>query len=278
MKQITIEDLLKFRFIQNLSFNPSGNNYAYEVANINKEKDAYFKTIYVNRKAYKSDRDSSILAWYDDDSLIITEENRNKNAVINKYQLMDVQSGNRKTLFQTPLNITRLEVVDPNTFIFQAGIDANDPDVYLLNREKLEAKKKQLKKEADYEVLDEIPYWFNGVGFKNKKRSSLFLCQLKPFKIERLTEAFFQVSNWQIRDNKVYYSGNSYTRRMSLFEQIYVYDIDTKETQCLYDKKDHAIQGFVFFGDRILVLATDGEKYGMNETAKFKLVKNMKLS
>lgn len=277
MKQITIEDLLKFRFIQNLSFAPSGNNYAYEVAHIDKEKDSYFKTIYVNKKAYKSDKDSSILAWYDDDSLIISEENKNKNAVINKYLLMNVESGNRKTLFQTPLNISRLEIVDPNTFILQAGIDANDPDAYLLNKEKLEAKKKQLKKEADYEVLDEIPYWFNGVGFKNKKRSSLFLCQLKPFKIKRLTEPFFQVSNWQIRNNKVYYSGNSYTRRMSLFEKIYAYDIETKETQCLYDKEDHTIQGFVIFNDRVCVLATDGRKYGMNETAKFKLLQNNEL-
>ena len=131
MKQITIEDLLKFIFIQNLIFDPSGNHYAYEVAHIDKEKDAYFKTIYVDKKAYKSDRSSSILAWYDDDSLIISEENKNKNAVINKYLLMDVQSGNRKTLFQTPLNLSRLEVIDPNTLVYESAIDANDPDAYL---------------------------------------------------------------------------------------------------------------------------------------------------
>ena len=78
-KQLTIEDLLKFRFIENLSFDPSGNRYAYQVAEIDKKKDTYFRTVYVNKKAYKSDKSTSILSWYDDDHLIISEENKNKN-------------------------------------------------------------------------------------------------------------------------------------------------------------------------------------------------------
>jgi dipeptidyl aminopeptidase/acylaminoacyl peptidase len=276
-KQLTIEDLLRFRFIENLSFDPSGNRYAYQVAEIDKKKDTYFRTVYVNKKAYKSDKSTSILSWYDDDHLIISEENKNKNLVFNKYLLLDLVDGKRRTLFQTPLGISSLKVVDPNTFVFSAGIDANDPDAYKLNKEKLEQKKKQLKKEADYEVLDEIPYWFNGVGFKNKKRNALFVCQLKPFSIARITEPLFNVSDAEVKDRRVFYNGSSYTRRMSLFDQVYVYDIDTGKSECLYKKQDHAFSGLFFMKDQLHVLATDGKKYGMNETAKFHLLEDGKL-
>ena len=65
MKNISIEDLLKFRFIENLSFSPSGKDYAYQLAEIDRKKDRYFRSVYINRKPFKTDKSTSILAWYD---------------------------------------------------------------------------------------------------------------------------------------------------------------------------------------------------------------------
>ena len=73
MKKITIEDLLKFRFIENLSFDPSGKNCAYSLVHIDKKKDAYFKSVCINKKTFKSDKNTSILGWYDASHLIIQE-------------------------------------------------------------------------------------------------------------------------------------------------------------------------------------------------------------
>ena len=277
MKQITIEDLLKFRFIENLSFDPSGKQYAYQVAHVDKEKDTYFRTVYVSKKAYRSDKSTSILSWYDDKNLIIAEEDKNKKKVFNQYLLMNIEDGKRKPFLKTPLGISSVKVIDSNTLIFTAGIDANDPDAYRLSKEKLEKKKEALKKEADYEVLDEIPYWYNGVGFKNKKRKALFVCHLKPLKIARITGPFFDVSDLEVNGRKVYYTGSSYQRKMSLFNQVYVYDVDTNKTECLYERMDYAFSGLFFFKDRLHVLASTGKKYGMNETAKFYSLENKQL-
>ncbi len=277
MKQIKIEDLLKYRFIENLSFDPSGRNYAYQLASIDKKKDDYFRTVYVNKKAFPADRSTSILSWYDEKHLIVTEESKDKKAVLQKYLLLDIETGKRKNFFSFPLGISSLKVVDRDTLVFTAFIDANDPDLYLLDKEKLQKKKEERKKEADYEVLDEIPYWFNGMGFRNKKRNALFVCQLRPFRIRRITEPLFDVSSFEVKDRKIYFFGSSYDRRLPLYQKIYVHDIDRSKTDCIYGKETHMLSGIVFFDDQIHVRASDCRKYGLNQTAEFHLLKDGEL-
>ncbi|MBQ6334657.1 MAG: S9 family peptidase [Erysipelotrichaceae bacterium] len=277
MKNIKIEDLLKFRFIENLSFSPDEKKYAFQMASIDKEKDSYFRTVYVNKKAYPSDKSTSFMGWYDDRQLIIAEENKNKKAVFNKYSLLDVESGKRKVFLTTALNISKFEVLDANTLVLRAGIDANDPDLYKDSKEKLEKKKTELKKEADYEVLDEIPYWFNGAGFTNKKRQALFVCTLKPFTMERITDPYFSPGPVKVKDKKIYFSGNSYKTKRPLFDKVYVYDIATKTTEALYDKEDFNINAIEFLNDELYIAGTDGKQYGINETSKFYILKDKEL-
>ena len=251
-KQIKIEDLLHFRFIENLSFSPSGRNYAYQLANVDQKKDDYFRTVYVNRKPFRSDRSTSILAWYDDERLIVSEESKNKKALYNKLLLLNTKDGKRRAFFSSPLNISSLKVVDANTVVFTAGIDANEPDLYKAKKEELEKYRDKMKKEAAYEVLDEIPYWFNGAGFLNKKRKALFVATLRPLNVQRITEPLFNADGFEIRDRKVFYLGNSYDRRAPMYKRIFSYDIDTGETAVLYDREDLLISDLFFLdGDYI---------------------------
>ena len=269
MKKITIEDLLKFRFIENLSFDPSGKNCAYSLVNIDKKKDSYFKTVCVSKKTFKSDKNTSILGWYDESHLIIQEENKNKKALYNKYLLLDVKDGKRRNFFSTSLNVSSIKVVDENTLVFASFIDANSPDTYKYSKEKLQKYKDELKKEADYEVLDEIPYWFNGAGFKNKKRNALFLCHLKPFSIERITEPLTDVGSVEVKDHKIFFVSSTYDRKMPLYEKVFCYDIDERKMTCLYDKEDYMISSLFCFDSKLIVMASDGKSYGINETSRF---------
>ena len=277
MKKITIEDLLKFRFIQNLSFNPKGNNYAYELVHIDKKKDEYFTTVCVNKKAFTFKKSTSLLTWKDNEHLLIKEENTAKNTLYNKYSLLDINDGKRKNLFSTPLNLSDVKVIDENTLVFTSYIDANHPDVYKYNKEKLQKYQEDKKKEADYEVLDEIPYWMNGAGFLNKKRKALFVCNIKPLKIERITDPLFNVGAVEVKDHLVYFSGSSYKSRMPLYDKIFSYDLKSEKTKCLYDKADQMIMDLFVFDEKLCVLSTDGKSYGINETAKFHELKNNEL-
>ena len=61
MKKVVIEDLLKFKFVRNLSFNESGNHYAYEVGYANDKKDGYDTKVYVDKKEVKEDKSVSFI-------------------------------------------------------------------------------------------------------------------------------------------------------------------------------------------------------------------------
>ncbi len=273
-KQIKIEDLLRFRFIENLQFSPSGRNYAYQLAHVDQKKDDYFRTVYVNRKPFKADRSTSILGWFNDEQLIISEESKNRNAIYNKLLLLNIADGKRRLFLNTPLNISAIKVVDANTIVFSAGIDANKPDLYKAKKEELEKHRDFLKKEAAYEVLDEIPYWFNGSGFMNKKRKALFVAKLKPLNIQRITEALFNTDDYEVMDRRVFYFGKTYDRRAPMFSRVLSYDIDTGETSVLYDREDLLISGLFFLDEKLHLLATDGKAYGLNQTSAFYLLDN----
>ncbi len=277
MKNISIEDLLKFRFIENLSFSPSGKDYAYQLAEIDRKKDRYFRSVYVNKKAFKTDKSTGILGWYDDDRLIVSEENSNKKALYQKLKLLDIRSGKRSTFLSFPLGISSLKVLDANTIIFLAGIDANEPDLYLASKEKLQKHQEKMKKEADYEVLDEIPYWHNGAGFINKKRKALFIAILKPFQAKRITGKEFSVSGFKMQDRKICYWGSSYHRKRPLYDDLYLYDPDTNKNVCLYDRQDRMIMDVSYLNGKPYVYASDGKTYGINETGKFHLLEEGKL-
>ena len=275
-KSIKIEDLLKFRFLSNLFFNPSGTAYAYQLANVDKEKDSYFNTVYVNKKAYKADKSTSILNWYDDHNLIITEKEK-KEPLINKYYLLNIENGKRKLFFSTPLKVTSLEVVDKNTLLLSAYISVSLPDLYKADKKELEKIKEKKKKEADYEVLDEIPYWFNGSGFINKLRPALFICELKPFRIERITALTLSAFNAKVNERTIYFTGKDYDRFAPKYDRLYKYDLNTNKTACLYDRDDQIISAIYCLNNDLYVLASDGKKYGLNESSKFHILKDKEL-
>ena len=68
------------------------------------------------------------------------------------------------------------------------------------------------KKSTDYQVLDELPYYFNGQGYINKLRDRLYVWDLAE---EKLTELFkddpnFTVMETFVAKEKVYVVGVSY--------------------------------------------------------------------
>lgn len=272
MKKVVIEDLLKFKFVRNLSFNESGNHYVYEVGYANDKKDGYDAKVYVDKKELKEDKSVSVVGWYDDINILITTKG-SKKSVFNNYYLLNVETLNKKLLIKTPLNINSIKKINDDNHLISAGIDARYPDLYLYDESKLKKHKEKMKEEADYEVLDELPYWMNGAGFVNKKRRALFILNNK--KLKRITDKEFNTECVTVDSNLVYFTGNSYNRHSPLFSKAYKYNVENKKTTCIYNKEDQMISNIFVFNNELYLSSTDGKKYGVNETSKFyKLINN----
>ena len=273
MKKIVSEDLLKFNFISGLSFNEKGDHYAYTVSKAAKNQDTYDARLYIDRKLYKEERSVSFLGWYDDQNLIITIRS-SKKSVFNTYYLLNIRTLKRKLFLKTPLSIGSIKKIN-DLCLIKAQIDVNYPDLYLYSEEKLKKHKEMLKKEADYEVLDEVPYWQNGSGFVNKKRQALFILSNK--KLKRISDKTVNVSAVTNDDEKIYYSAAGYERFAPMYERIYTYDLKTGKTACIYDHDDQMVSSLYVIDKKLYIYSSDGKKYGINETGRFALLMDNEL-
>ena len=148
-------------------------------------------------------------------------------------------------------------------------IDKNDTDAYRDNAETRKKKAEEAKKEADYQVVDEVPFWFNGAGFTNGKRTALFTAKTgEKLKVRRLTAPLFDVSEFIVDGEDIWYAGNTKDRTNSLYTKVYVYHTGTKKKETVYGKNTHSIGGLMRMNGRLFVQASDMKEYGVNETAK----------
>ena len=123
-----------------------------------------------------------------------------------------------------------------------------------------------MEEESDYEVFDEIPFYMNGQGVTNKHRSHLYTYNLDTKELVCVTEGTFDVSNAKIHDGALYYTGQNWTRKQSLYENLYKYD---GEVSTVVEAKERSIQSFDFVDDKLVLIASTHEKYGLNENPKF---------
>ncbi|MBR2792067.1 MAG: hypothetical protein IKE12_05330, partial [Erysipelotrichaceae bacterium] len=195
MNKITAEKLYDFKFVSNVMFNPSDDRCAYQLSWADKEKNDYFTTVYINENRYESDNSTSIVTWKDNVNLIIREKKEDADKGYSQLYLLNAVTKERTEFLKLPLAVNDMFRISDNEFFITASIDANSPDDYLLSEEDYKKKIEDLEKEKDYQVIDEVPYYFNGAGYVNKKRTALFTLQVEPLEIRRITEPYFSAGN-----------------------------------------------------------------------------------
>lgn len=249
MKSIEINDLLSYHFYGNLKVKDGVKVFVDGVA---AEKDnAYDYTL----KCVKDDKVYDLTSYGKESGFYI----ENENSIL--------FCGNRKniekstSLYRLSLNggeakeIARFDKPGMSVLGY-----LNENTLALMTKEKL------VEEESDYEVFDEIPFYMNGQGVTNKHRSHLYTYNLDTKELVCVTEGTFDVSNAKIHDGTLYYTGQNWTRKQSLYENLYKYD---GEVSTVVEAKERSIQSFDFVDDKLVLIASTHEKYGLNENPKF---------
>ena len=280
MKKVEIEDILKYRYLENLTFNPSGTAYAYNVAYADAEKNSYKRDVWAVKDGKNfqltATIDASISFWNSDSDLIInrTKPGDEKSEDTELFSI-SVDGGEAKLWAKLPAALGDIKKVSEGVYAATVQIDETDPDAYLDDEEtrgkKSEEKKKNL--ESDYDVFTEVPYWFNGRGVTNGKRSALFIIKATDdaekapenrFELKRITAPDFNVQGIEIDGDKVYFAGGKATKIPDFFSDLYVYDVNKDEVKPIYDKHDYGFGGLYVKDGEIFGFANDYQKYGLN--------------
>ena len=243
-QKVLIEDLLEYKFLENLQYNPSGTVIAYQAAKSDEKKQAYHRDIWIIEngisKQLTSTIDATIVCWLDDETLLIQRSTEDTEAYTTDLYQICIHGGEAMKYLTLPFAMNALKFVNEKTLIATASIDMHEADVYKMNEADRKSYLEAAKEEKEnYQVVDELPYWYNGKHFINGMRNALFVVHLDPMHVERITEPSFDVSEFIVEGNKVIYTGEKRHARESLFNQVYAYDIETNGIETIYSKNDY---------------------------------------
>ena len=289
MKKLALTDFYNYTFLSGLTFSPDKSKALLMTKKCDKENNGYKSNLWLFTPADKkvkpltSAGDVGNFTWLNDEEIIFTAMRdpalKNKVAAGETWTAvykLALDGGEAVEYFRLPETVTGIKVLDDENFVLTISNNSNRPDIEAMEGdEKAKALAKQ-KADKDYEVVDELPYWGNGMGFTNGKRSEIHLFnknegKLKPVSVYPLSSRIADV-----KDGKILYIVSDFVKGLAARKNsLWLYDIEKDENKELVAKDKWAIRNAGFTGvDKIFVQATDNAKHGMNENALIYLLED----
>lgn len=280
MKQLQLTDFLNYRFLSQLQYAPDGKRAAFVVTTCNEEENAYESRLWLwedgaLRQLTDLGRESRFL-WEDETHMLFPavrskqeKSRQEKKEQFTSFYRLDVHGGEALPAFTLPFSANRLEHIEGSRYLVTGSIDVNYPDYYAMRPEERENVAKAYKDNADYEVLDEIPFWSNGAGFQNKRRSALFLCDVATGTCQRLTAPTFDlnIGSLVLMGNTAYFAGEDYTAKPTRHDSLWRLDCSTGKTECIQEKMPIFLSYMKRVDQTVLAFGSPCQRHGLNENS-----------
>lgn len=270
-KALTIQNFWQIKYPSNVMFNPSGTAAVFQLAQADKSHNNYSTDIWLTVggkvKRLTASKNSILLGWLNDFEVVLSRADKEA-AAAGRSELykIAVDGGEAVRIAVLPFVVSSVKVVDETHLMAAGMIDAGQPDLYKATDKQRQQYFAALKKDSDYQVIDELPYYYNNVGYVNKKRTALFAVSLKPFKTILISQPDETVDDYAIGPDCVYAAVTTYTRQLNRFGRIVSYNLKTGRKAVLYDKGEYTLGRLFYWQDTLYVTASDEKKYGINQT------------
>ena len=278
MEQLKLTDFLNYRFLSAVRYAPDGSRAAFVVSNCNEEENCYESRLWMYdgtlRQLTGIGKEGQFV-WEDDTHILFpavrsAEEQKRQKAgeQFTSFYRLDVTGGEAVQAFTLPFAVQEIYGLGNGKWLVLGRIDAGCPDYYEMSSEKRTEADKAHEKEKDYEVFDEIPFWGNGRGVTNKLRRALFIYDEKTGSCKRITDPLFQTDGYEVMGDTVYFTGDAYeAHAIRNHFSLYALDVPTGAVRMIREYTGLYGNGMVKVGNRLLILATEGRRHGLNENA-----------
>lgn len=286
MERIPLDHFLNFRFVSNLKTSPNRKRIAFMASYADIEDNDYKGILYKIEKG-KAKRlirlkDATSFVFETDDTILIPftknkhEEKlkKEKKQVYYRYNF-STKKTEQAYIFNAPLTIE--EVLADGRLLLSGFFSDEETALLTVTDDNRKALLKQLKKDALYEEIDQIPFVSNGAGFIANKIQRLYLYDPKDQSLKQITDDLFQIDHFHVTTKAIYYYGYEMCDVMSFHHDIYRYDLKTQTETCVYKNDQYMIEGLICAGSKIVVLANKGEKHGLNQDPDFYELKEGRL-
>lgn len=283
MEAMQLGDFTEYRFLSGVRLSPNGKYAAFCVQKSNEEKNGYLSDLWLtdlssgDTRQYTGMGDVGSVQWLDDVTLLIKMNRESKEKEPNPlepethYYSLRIDGGEALKAFTVPLQVKEIEKLDGNRWAVLALHDNQLPSLAGLAEEDKETARKSYEAEQDYIVVDEIPFWQNGEGITNKKRSRLYLFDAADRSLLPITGELFDVSFMKCSEDKtrLLFAGTEFFAKMELTESLWTYDLAGNQTQELIAAGKYQFRMADFQGDDIVFAASESRKFTINENPTF---------
>ena len=189
------------------------------------------------------------------------KETARKGRPLTVYQLLPFAGGEAVELFRLPYIVEQIIPLEGGKCFFKALYDHNLMD--LVDEFDGDWEKALTKRKEDNEsctVLDEMPFWFNGAGFINKKRHVLYYYDGSECKM--LTDPYSSVGKLVLSPDKkqLAFTCKVYKTRNPLFEDLCLLNADTLEICKINEAYKCSVRGYAFDGEEHLIAQMNFEQ------------------
>lgn len=279
MESIKLEDILQYKFLSNVRYAPGGKRAAFVVANANEEENSYERRLWLYENgAVRQLTDlgkEGGFNWLDDDRLIFpavrsAKEKKRAEAKeeFTSYYVLDLRGGEALPAFEVPFAAEGIRVLDATHFAVSASVDKKHPDLYKATDEERADVKKERDEDKDYEVFDELPFWFNGAGVTNGSRRRLFLVSLDPLTVKPVTDLPDDMEDWAVLGDEVFFTVQNRKPKMAIYGfTLRAVNWRNGEARDVAKSDDLSMGGMEAVGKELWLFATEGKRYGINENS-----------
>lgn len=283
MQPLKLDQFLEYRFLSNIRYSPDGKRAAFVVSECDAGENGYRANLYLYdergiRRLSGMDKESAF--FWEDDTHVLFAANRSADEkkraeageAFTAYYRLATDGGEAEKAFELPVSAGELFRMGEDGYWFISAIDPDSPDDYLLSKEEAEKKRAAKKKDADYVVLEEHPFWMNGGSFReNKSRDALFTFSTRDGAVKRVTSGDMDVADAEWVDGKFYYWGERFTGRPGYRPGLFV--LDGENEACLIPQGEKYYSGMLKYCGGLLMLMSDGATYSYEETPQLYLLK-----
>ena len=292
MKRLEMMDFTEFKYLSGLRASPGGSSIAFAVHRMDHENNKYLSNLFLHHKDGRltqltDTNEEKNCVWIDDTTLLFpsrrdkdVKDRKEAKQPLTCFYKLDLDSMEISREFELPLDVSVIEPLKDGKYLLLASFDKRIGKTWGLSQEELEKKVAELKEENDYEILDEIPFWFNGDGFTNKRRTRLFLYDSTSNEIIPLTDEFTNVESIQVDPSKerALLVTTSFIDKMSLSNDIQQLDLSSLRLEKISPIEDFSYDFAGYIKDMIVFVGKNRKNYGINENPKIFLTEDEGLS
>ncbi len=255
MEKITIKDLYKYSFLSEVNCAPNGKKLLFTHSAANEEYNDYSSRLYCldvetgkGRPITAKGGEKSAI-WLDDNNILFTSAKANKDGKT-KYFKMDMEGGEASEAFTIPVKVGSIKKLCEDAFLITTTSKA---------KEEPKPAEDRAKEGKDFLIFDEIPYWANGQGIRNKLRTNLAIFKKSTGEVKTISDKFTNVVGYTLSEDKskVLFWGPTFTDKMQVFSELYEHDLASGYTRTLVPANLYAISQAQYFCDKVLFEGSD---------------------